>query len=58
LLVLGEVEHGLYGVFITDIVEEHGLPSFESRIEQQQNLGALLRQLFLKWLATKANYNG
>jgi hypothetical protein len=54
LIVLGEVERGLYGVFVADLVQEHGVAYFESRISDPTSLGVLLGNHFTKWLGTKA----
>jgi hypothetical protein len=53
LLALGEAEHGLYGAFIVDLVEEWGLSFFESYLEWTKSLGSLLGTMFLKCLNKK-----
>jgi hypothetical protein len=55
LLVLGEVKHGRYGVFIADLVEEQGLLFFETHMKEVPKiLGAILGKEFLKWVMLKS----
>ena len=54
LMVLGEVERGLYGMFIADLVEEKGKEYFESYVDCLKELGTHLGTLFIDWLETKS----
>jgi hypothetical protein len=54
LLVLGEVERGLYGAFIVDIVQEKGADFFSTFSDTPKSLGSWLAKEFLKWTTVKA----
>jgi hypothetical protein len=54
LLALGEIERGLYGAFIADIVSKQGLLYFKTYMETPDALAALLGSQFLKWMETKS----
>jgi hypothetical protein len=55
LLVLGEVERGLYRTFISNLVSERGIPFFESFEERPKALASFLGRQFLEWVQKKAS---
>ena len=55
IIVLGEVERGVYGIFVQDMVTDHGVGFAMEYIDRPKPFSTFVAKAFLKWLDIKIN---